>query len=379
MGSYKSQIRLLLVDDEEDYRETIAKRLKVRGFIVFEASNGREAIDALSREPVDVVVLDVKMPVMDGMEALYHIKKDFPDIEVIMLTGHASPQDGVEGIKSGAFDYLCKPIEFEHLMSKIEQAYDKIIREKEKIREAEYKARLEQQMIATERLASVGIMAAGVAHEINNPLAIIKESAGWMKGLLDKPEFSGAPMKESFEMALEKISKSVERAKKVTHQLLGFVRKDDSIFKEVNLQELVAEVEDLVISQTTDKDIIIEKDIPAGPVMIWSDPYQLRQVLLNLASNAIQASPRGGRLTIRVLETEDEVIISVRDAGEGIPKENLERIFEPFFTTKTTGQGTGLGLFISRNIMEKLGGKIELESRLGSGSTFTVKLPRKAR
>ncbi len=367
---------ILLVDDESDYRETIAKRLRVRGLEVSEASNGREALEVLERQGADVVVMDVKMPVMDGLEALSRIRGAFPRTEVILLTGHASPEDGVTGIKSGAFDYLSKPVKLEHLMSKVRQARDKLLWEAEKARQAEFRARMEQQMIATERLASVGVMASGVAHEINNPLAIIQEAAGWMESLLRKPELADMPRKESFEKALEKIFKSVERAKRITHQLLGFVRKTEPIAKEIRLQEFVGELLSLVEREAKDREIRIRAEVQPEEAVLWIDPNPLRQVLLNLATNAIQASGRGGNVAILVRQTERETTLSVEDEGEGIPREHMERIFEPFFTTKSPDQGTGLGLFVSRNMVEKLGGEIEVDSRLGRGSVFRVKLPR---
>ena len=376
MRSDENTLHLLLVDDEPDYRETIAKRLRVRGLEVSEASNGKEALDALTREQADVVVMDVKMPVMDGLEALPKIKEAFPRVEVILLTGHASPEDGVLGIKAGAFDYLCKPIKLEHLMSKVRQARDKLLWEEEKARQTEFRARMEQQMIATERLASVGVMASGVAHEINNPLAIIQEAAGWLGSLLEKAEMADMPRKEDFEKALEKIFKSVERAKKITHQLLGFVRKTESIPKEVNLQGFVGEVISLVEREAKDRDVRLVADVQPENAALWTDSNPLRQVLLNLATNAIHACCRGGEVTILVRQKEHETTLSVKDEGQGIPKEDLHRIFEPFFTTKSPDQGTGLGLFVSRNMVEKLGGEIEVESQLGRGATFRVKLPR---
>ncbi|MBW1702415.1 MAG: response regulator [Deltaproteobacteria bacterium] len=369
-------IRLLLVDDEEEFRGTIAKRLTLRGISPEQAASGEECLSVLEKMPMDVVVLDVKMPGMSGIEALHHIKEKYPKTEVILLTGHATTLDGVEGIKAGAFDYLSKPIELDHLIGKIKHAYDKIRREEEKLKEAEFREKMEQQMIATERLASLGTLAAGVAHEINNPLAIIKESAGWMKLILKKDECAEIPRKQDFDMALNKIEKGVERAKRITLQLLGFARKDDSVLAELNLKELADEAIRLVTREAANKDIEIvqEMDIPGNT--IWSDPYQLRQVLINLLTNAIHATGSGGNITIKLEVIGEEVALSVQDTGQGIPKENLERIFEPFFSTKSPGEGTGLGLFVTRGIVEKLGGKIEVESRLGHGTSFCIKLPK---
>ena len=368
--------RLLLVDDEDDFRQTIAKRLKKKGIAPEEAATGEECLSILEKEPMDVVVLDVKMPGMNGIEVLRHIKKNYPKTEVILLTGHAMTNDGVEGIKSGAFDYLTKPIELEHLLGKIRQAYEKILREEEKQNEAEFRVRIEQKMIATERLASLGTLAAGVAHEINNPLAIIKESAGWMELLLKKEELAEMPRKQDFELALSKIEKGIKRAKRITLQLLGFVRKDDSVPAEVNLRELLEEAAQLVNREMVNKDIEIVQEIDDSASIIWSDPYQLRQVFINLLTNAIHATGSGGKIAITLKRVGEEVALTLKDTGQGIPKENLERVFEPFFSTKSPGQGTGLGLFVTRSIIEKLGGAIEVESQLGHGTSFQIKLPK---
>jgi signal transduction histidine kinase len=364
--------RLLLVDDEDDFRQTIAKRLKKRGIVPEEAATGEECLSILEKEPMNVVVLDVKMPGMDGIEVLRHIRKNYPKTEVILLTGHATTNDGVEGIKSGAFDYLTKPIELEHLLGKIMQAYEKIRREEEKQKETEFRVRMEQQMIATERLASLGTLSAGVAHEINNPLAIIKESAGWMELLLKKEELAEMPRKQDFELALSKIEKGIERAKRITLQLLGFARKDDSVLAEVNLRELLEEAVQLINREMVNKDIEIVQEIDDSASIIWSDTYRLRQVLINLLTNAIHATGSGGKITISLKSVGEEVALTLKDTGQGIPKENLKRIFEPFFSTKSPGQGTGLGLFVTRSIIEKLGGAIEVESQLGHGRN-TVK------
>lgn len=377
------EIACLLVDDEVDFRKTLADRLAKRGLGLEQCGTGEECLAFLEKKSADVVVLDVKMPGMSGIEVLEHIKKKYPGMEVILLTGYASTQDGVAGMKLGAFDYLSKPVEIEHLFGKIKQAAEKISRaekikqSEEKLREVEFRAKMAQQMMATERLASLGTLATGVAHEINNPLAIIKESAGWMRALLKKQEFAEIPRRQDFELALGKIEGGVERARRITHQLLGAARKDDSGLLAVDVKELVNEAVQLVHREAANKDINILQESGVSENIIWSYPYQLRQVLINLLTNAIHAVGVGGEIAVMVGCEGNEVTLTVRDTGAGIPKENLGKIFEPFFTTKAPDEGTGLGLFVTRGIIEKLGGTIDVESRLGHGSTFHVRLPKR--
>jgi signal transduction histidine kinase len=370
-------IRLLLVDDEAGFRSTLAKRIKKRGLEVLQASGGEECLDILAEHSVDVIVMDVKMPGMSGIQALRCIKAMDIETEVILLTGHAATQDGVEGIKSGAFDYLSKPVTFEHLLGKVTQAHNKIIAERQKKEAAEYKARIQQQMIATERLAALGTLAAGVAHEINNPLAIINESAGYLSLLLKKEELAQMPHREAFEKALLKIENSVKRARNITHQLLGTVRKSNALLAEVDLAELVNETICLFQREIKERKIEVIHNKTEELKPFWTDPDQLRQVLINLLGNAIHAIPDQGRITIQIEATASGAAISVNDSGTGIPKEHLEKIFDPFFSTKPPGEGTGLGLFVTREIVEKLGGTISAESRVGDGSRFTVEIPAK--
>ena len=376
-----NEIAILLVDDEKDFREILSKRLARRRIRVLEAAGAAEALRLLEQTPVEVIVMDVKMPEMDGIEALRCVKERSPATEVILLTGHADTRDGVEGIKSGAFDYLHKPVEIEHLVRKITQAHNKIRRGIAEKQEAEFRERVKQQMVVAERLAALGTMATGVAHEINNPLAIIQESAGWLGQILAAPEMRDIPRRADFEKALDRIHKAVDRARRITQQLLQAVktqsaeRVDPASMTEVDLKGLAEESMALVGSEAAAKKIDISLESVAPHPVAWSDPYALLQVLLNLLTNSIEATDGGGRITITLSASQEEARIAIQDTGSGISPENLTRIFEPFFTTKGVGQGTGMGLYVSWGIVTKLGGMITAASRPGEGTLFTITLP----
>ncbi|MCP4720583.1 MAG: response regulator [Desulfobacteraceae bacterium] len=370
-------IRLLLVDDEEEFRKTIAKRLGKRGFALIQASSGEECLDILDKESVDVVVLDVKMPGISGIETLKAIKQKAEKIQVILLTGNVAVLDGVEGIKAGAFDYLTKPVEIDHLVNKIQQAFEIIRLEEQKVRDLEYRRKMEKKMIDTERLVSLGTMSTGIAHEINNPLAIINESAGFMKQIISAPEMFNYSQKNALLKGIEKIEKSIKRARRITHQLLGHVKKQDTQFSEVNLKALLDETLGLLKKELEDKNISIHWGIGKEKNIFWSDPYQIRQILMNLLNNAIHALGKNGSIILSTWETKDDIILEIEDDGVGISKENLGKIFDPFFTTKSFDEGTGLGLFVVHKILSDLGGNVEVKSSLGKGTSFIIKLPRR--
>ncbi|MBW2653875.1 MAG: response regulator [Deltaproteobacteria bacterium] len=373
---YDDKIRLLLVDDEEGFRRTISKRLAKRGMIPVQASDGEECLGILKTTPMDVVVLDVKMPGISGIDTLRLIKQEFENIQVILLTGNVAVSDGIDGIKSGAFDYLTKPVEIDHLVNKIKQAFEIIQLEKEKQKERGYREKLEKKMIDTERLVSLGTMSTGIAHEINNPLAIINESAGFMKQVISSPEMSMFSQKDALLLGIEKIEKSIKRARKITHELLGHVKKQDSQFSQANLKALLYETLGLLKREIKNKQININWEIDPKKNMVWSDPYQLRQVMMNLLSNAIHALGENGSITLSTRETSEDIILEIKDDGIGIPKENLGKIFDPFFTTKPFDEGTGLGLFVAHKILSGLGCKIDVTSTVGKGTCFQIRLPK---
>jgi len=371
-------IRLLLVDDEEGFRMTIAKRLERRGFSQIQASCGEQCLEILDREPVDVVVLDVKMPGISGIETLKAIKQKHDKIQVILLTGNVAVSDGIQGIKAGAYDYLTKPVEIDHLVNKVRQAFEMTRLEEQKTAQLAYRKKLEKKIVDTERLVSLGTMSTGIAHEINNPLAIINEAAGFIKQVITAPTMDTDSQKKALLLGVEKIEKSVKRASRITHQLLGHVKRQRPQFSEVDLTELMHETLGLLKKEVDAKQIRIIWKLHQKKLTLWSDAYQIRQVLMNLLNNAIQAMGENGCITLSSCETHDAVILEIGDNGRGIPRENLGKIFDPFFTTKSFDEGTGLGLFVVHKIMSDLKGEIEVNSTVGKGTCFTIKLPKMA-
>jgi two-component system NtrC family sensor kinase len=224
------------------------------------------------------------------------------------------------------------------------------------------------------KLATIGRLAAGVAHEINNPMAIINEKAGLMRDLIDlDPEFSE---REKLLSLTDSILNSVDRCRTITHRLLGFARRMDVGREDTDLNHVVREVVGFLEKEAFHRSVEVKLELDEDLPMILSDEGQLQQVFLNILNNALAAVAEGGRVVVRSwIRNHESVAVSFEDNGCGMSKETLEHIFDPFYTTKGT-YGTGLGLSITYGIVEKLGGIIEVESEQGVGTTFKVYLPR---
>ena len=227
----------------------------------------------------------------------------------------------------------------------------------------------------TSKLASVGRLAAGVAHEINNPLAIINEKAGLVKDLVNlTPEM---PHREKLVRELVGLEEAVGRTRVITHRLLGFARRMDVQLQPVQVNDVIREVIGFLDKEATFRGIRIEQRLDERLPHIESDTGQLQQIFLNIVNNAIDAVERDGRIRILSRQVDHAVRVDVEDDGPGIPQEILEKIFEPFFTTKkaTDRHGTGLGLSITYGLVKKLGGQISVQSAVGTGTVFRVSFP----
>ncbi len=237
------------------------------------------------------------------------------------------------------------------------------------------KEMMNQQVIETGKLASLGELAAGIAHEINNPVAIMVEEAGWIQDLLDEGIGQEGNMEE-FQRALRQIGNQGRRCKEITHKLLSFARKTDSRVQTVEIGELITEVVDLLSQKSRYANVEVQVELQPDLPAIQASVTEMQQVFMNILHNALDAMEKsGGRIQITGATDAGHLRLSFIDTGPGIPASNLGRLFDPFFTTKPVGKGTGLGLSICYGIIQKMGGRIDVESQVGKGTAFHIVLP----
>jgi signal transduction histidine kinase len=349
----------------DDPRVTVLERLNARGL---EPS-------ALPYRP-DLVVADVMMPGRSGLEVCRALKSDAdPDLSrtpVLLLTAKAELAQRLEGYEQGADDYLVKPFNSKELLARVRvllrlRALERVLAR----RNAELSGELSttrDQLIQSEKLSAVGQLAAGVAHEINNPLTSVISFAQ----LLLKGRVSEADRQR----CLELIASEGERAAKIIRGLLAFARRHTPERSPQDLREILERALELREYALGRASIAVERRYAPVPLVL-ADPHQLQQVFLNILINAEQALAhrRGGRIAVATEVGDGVARVRIADDGPGIPPEDLPRVFEPFFSTKDVGQGTGLGLSVCYGIVREHQGRIWAESGPGRGATFVVELP----
>lgn len=240
----------------------------------------------------------------------------------------------------------------------------------------EQKCILDAQLIQSQKLASIGELSSGIAHEINNPLAIIGQEVEWMRHVLMSEGLAERKEIVDLKDSLQEIARQVDRCKEITHKLLDFARKTEPLIQSVDVNKLIEDMARLVEKEAILKNIKIVRQYLKELPPIQTDAPLLRQVILNLLNNATYAIQKDGVITVATrLSGDSSIDIAVKDTGCGIPKEDLGKIFDPFFTTKPPGKGTGLGLSICHGIIERLGGRFSVVSAVGRGTELTVHLP----
>ena len=379
--------RVLIVDDEEDLRYVYTRQLRGDGYLLDTAADGEEAIEKIRATEYAVILTDMRMPRKDGLAVIAAAREHLPDAEIIVLTGHGSLENALQAFKAGnIFEYLLKPlddigvlntvvaraIERRNLRKHNRELFEQLQRAYEELRQKS------EMLIQNEKMSAIGVLAAGVAHELNNPLTAVVGFAQMIAEKLkaNRPANWSDTEYERAQQALENLVQGAHRARDIVGSLLRFARAtkpDARTLVDINqtLRDAFVFTEHLLLRHG----IVLEKRLAPELPPVWGNSARLQHVFTNLLINAQQATPSGG--TVRVItERADEpkgVWVHVEDTGEGIPPDALEQIFEPFYTRKA--QGTGLGLSIAKQIIEEHGGEIRVESEFGKGARFSVFLP----
>jgi signal transduction histidine kinase len=350
--------RILIVDDDEAIRSFLLEMLAATSYPVQAVSNGEDALKEIARQTYSLVITDLLMPRMDGLHLLEEVTRRSPDSVVLAITGQGTIKDVVQLMKRGAHDVLTKPFGLEEIRLAIEKALrHQALRRQNR----ELQARLQH----SERMAGIGRLAAGVAHELNNPLDGVLRFVN-----LSLERVAGESEVHEY---LTEARTGLKRMADIVRSLLRFSRtvavEGEPRGIRAMAREAVASLRHLEFFSRVEARFQFDSDdisVPGG----------LFQVLVNLVKNAYDAMEKtGGELTIVTRPAGGQIEVLVADTGPGIPEQDREKVFEPFFTTKEPGKGTGLGLAISQRIMERYGGTLALESRSGQGTTAIVRLP----
>jgi signal transduction histidine kinase len=381
---------ILIVDDEASNIKLLRAYFQAAGYKVLVAMSGKEAV-TIARNRPDLVLLDVMMPDLDGIETCRLLKIDeaTKDIPVIFLSALEDAQCKTRALEAGGVDFVSKPFNGRELLARA--AIHLTIRAQER-QLKEYATRLEemvqertQQLIHAERLATLGTFAAATVHEINNPNAAISGSAELGRRYCEKAKdllrFSNDADWVAVGQSIDRIDKSLDRIFEASHRineisntLRGYGRKDET---QKGTCPLIDPVNDAIalVRHRLKRGYSVELRI-SPDLQLDCNPQKLSQVFVNLLNNAMDAMKEGeGKICVDAEACSGEIVIHVRDNGPGIPAEAAKKVFEPFFTTKDPSQGTGLGLFVVRNIVEEHQGKISLLRNGSAGATFRIQLP----
>jgi len=410
---------ILVIDDTPVNLEILVKMFQKNGYRVKAATSGQMGIRAAENDPPDIVLLDVTMPEMNGYEVCRKMKQTdlLKNIPVIFISALTETFDKVAAFESGGVDYITKPIQIEEALARVRthlalRKYQHLLETKNKdLREAMTLLKETQgQLVNSEKMASLGVLTAGIAHEINNPISFIYSSSlGLSKNIrffreIQKKyeeilyQMDGKNLKEikqyksdhdfserlnELSLLTDNIIDGAKRISGIVQSLRLFARVDEADMKPINIPESIDSALLLLQHKISDR-IKIIKEYKAIPPMACY-PARISQVFMNILSNAIDAieSKTEGtgedhiiiKTDVKTDKGSSYVTVEIRDSGSGVPEEIIKNVFDPFYTTKPVGKGLGLGLSISNNIIREHGGKIEINNNEEDGASFKIFLP----
>jgi signal transduction histidine kinase len=388
--------KILVADDAPDIRALLTEMLRNDGYEVVAATDGKRAVDLAAVERPDLILLDVMMPEMDGIDACRRLKSDprLRNIPVILVTAKADDDDVILGLDVGADDYVTKPFRKEILAARVRSAlrvkrdHDTILRINEQLRaEIADRKRMESELARAQRLESIGQLAAGIAHEINTPNQYIGDNVRFMQQAFAKLQAAlrQAGMEQlavEIPQAAQEALEGVQSVARTVRAMRAFAEAGARQKSPTNVPEAVENA--IIVSRSQWKDVAdVATDFDPRLPLVPCVPADLNEVILQLLRNAAWAiaeaarsgPPQKGTITVRARRDNDRLEIRVEDTGIGIPEDVRSRIFNPFFTTRPVGEAAGQGLAIAQASVGRLGGTITFQTETGRGTTFIVRLP----
>jgi len=368
---------ILYVDDEPFALETFRAQFK-EDFAIHVAKDGEEALRLLNEKEIAVILTDQRMPGLSGVELLKRVKEQRPHTVRMLITAYTDMEVVIQAINEGhVYRYITKPYNEDDLRNAVRQGIETyyLLRERERL-EAE-KIETAKRMARANRLSAVGTLAAGMAHEINNPLTAVSA----FLQMLPQKYREDRKDKEYWEQFYRRVCEELDRIHHLISRMLRYSRftgQDEYHLQETDLNEVLEDMIALLVPEAKKRLDVFKKDLAPDLPTGWMDRERMKQVFMNLLLNAIQATEKG-TITVRsslAARGNDQAVleVAVSDTGSGIAEEHLQKLFDPFFTTKHH-EGSGLGLLTCHQIVEAHRGFIDVDSEPGKGATFTVRLP----
>ncbi len=367
---------ILLVDDEEDIRDVLSLSLTDMGHTVHTAENGKEAMEIFRQINPLIVLTDIKMPGMDGIDLLCNIKEENPETEVIMITGHGDMDLAVRSLKCEATDFITKAINVDALSVALKRVHEKIFMKQQlKAYTENLEALVREKTELQDRLSSLGLMIGSISHHIKGLLTSLDGGIYLLNsGFKKKDE---AQIQEGFEV----VKLMSGRIRKLVLDILFYAKDRELSLEPVDVLTFANDVADLIEPKVRNHRIDFVRDFEKAPQAVEIDTDTLRSALINVLDNAVDAclideSKTAHTIIFRIKEEKKRMVIEIVDNGIGMDTNTMEKLFKLFHSSKGR-KGTGFGLFIANNIIQQHGGTINATSTKGKGSRFTIKIPKK--
>lgn len=356
---------ILVVDDDPDVLEATSMMLGEFGYDVVSSSSAAEAIQAIQSDHIDVVVTDIVMPEVSGINLLETIHRIDSKIPVILMTAYADMENVIEALKKGAFDFIIKPFSLELLAHSVEKAvnFNRMTQMEKEYRHLLEEFNQEIETLVAERTMS--LMALTVADKIRNPASVIGLTC---KRIIDKED-----VPEKMKPKLQSIMEEADKLNAIVENFQSYLKSKKSMFKYDDINNIVESVVPIIRTAAVSKGVDLVFNPSTHQLQINVDKNLFRIALSHLIKNSIESIPEGGKVTISTYENSEHVILSIADTGSGITQEDIGNIFDPVFSTKEKRFGMGLPL-VKRIVAEHMG-TVDVESQIGKGTVFIIKLP----